>query len=267
MTRALFAKELKQYRTSFIVWSFTIVALMTMTMAAMPTMMASGGLKDLVKAYPPAFLRAFSFDLASFENPLGFYVVYGTIYVALLGSVFSISIAAGILHKEQSLGTAEFLLAKPLSRSQIFSAKLAAYALLVITINILAFFAAWACLSAFSPEPFRLESLAIVSTYSLLLALSMGGIGLIVSLTVKRMRSLIGPAIGVVLGFYLWDTVAKISEKYAVWGWLSPFKWIDMKVTAPEYSFSWWRLALFGALIVGCYLASLVVYRKKDILV
>ena len=195
MIRALFMKELKQYRTSFLVWSLTIIALMAMTMAAMPTMMASGGIKDLLKAYPPAFMRAFSFDLSTFEDPLGFYTVYSTLYVALLGSVFSISVAAGIIHKEQSLGTAEFLLAKPLSRRQIFLAKLAAYLLLVVALNIVAFFAAWASLAAFAPQPFRLGALAIISTYSFLLALAMGGIGLLTSLLVKRARSLIGPAI------------------------------------------------------------------------
>ncbi len=266
MTRALFAKELKQYRTSFLVWSLTIIALIAMTMAAMPTMMASAGLKDLLNAYPPAFLRAFSFDLSSFSDPLGFYVVYATLYVALLGSVFSISVAAGIIHKEQSLGTAEFLLAKPLSRNQIFGAKLAAYLLLVLAINVIAFFAAWTSLLAFSPGPFRLGALVIVSTYCLLLSLAMGGIGLLTSLTVKRMRSLIGPAIGIVLGFYLWDTITKIASQYEAWGWLSPFKWVDVKVTVPDYGFAWWRLVLFTALIVGCFLSSLVVYRKKDIL-
>ncbi len=266
MMRALFMKELKQYRTSFLVWSLTIIALIAMTVAAMPTMMASGGLKDLLKAYPPALLRAFSFDSSTFGDPLGFYVVYATLYVALLGSVFSISVAAGIIHKEQSLGTAEFLLAKPLSRNQIFGTKLAAYFLLVVAINLVAFLAAWASLAAFSAQPFRLAALAIVSTYCFLLALAMGGIGLLTSLMVKRARSLIGPAIGIVLGFYLWDTIAKIASRYEAWGWLSPFTWVDVRVTVPDYGFAWWRLALFAALIVGCFLSSLFIYRRKDIL-
>ena len=267
MIRALIMKELRQYRTSFLIWSLTIIALMAVTMAAMPTMMAAGGIKDLIKAYPPAFMRAFSFDLASFEDPLGFYVVYSTLYVALLGSIFSISITAGILHKEQSLGTAEFLLAKPLSRSQIYLAKLAAYLALIVAVNVISFFAAWACLSVFSAQPIRLGALAIISIYALLLALSMGGIGLLTSVTVKRMRSLIGPAIGIVLGFYLWDAVAKMAQNYEAWGWLSPFKWMDLKVTVPEYGRAWWRVVLFGVLIVGCFLSSLIVYRKKDILI
>jgi ABC-2 type transport system permease protein len=266
MIRALFAKEMKQYRTSFLIWSLTIIVLMAATMAAMPTMLGSGGIKDLLKLYPPAFMRAFGFDLSSFEDPLGFYVVYATLYVALLGSVFSISIAATILHKEQSYGTAEFLLTKPLSRTQIFLAKLAAYLTLVVAINVLSFFAAWTCLSAFSTKSVRVGALAIVSTYSLLLSLAMGGTGFLLSLSVKRMRSLTGPAIGVVLGFYFWDMVAKITQKYEAWGWLSPFKWMDLKVTVADYAFTWWRLLLFAALIVVCFGYSLVAYRKKDIL-
>jgi ABC-2 type transport system permease protein len=266
MMRALFLKELKQNRTSFLVWSLTIVALIFMTMAAMPTMMATGGIKDLLNAYPPEFMRAFSIDPTTFSDPLGFYSVYSTLYVALLGSIFSISMAATILHKEQSLGTAEFLLAKPLSRLQIYWLKLAAYLTFMVALNAIIFLAGWASLAAFSTQPFRMETLIVLSTYAFLLALSMGGVGILVSVLVKRARSLIGPAIGIALGFYFWDTVAKITQKFDAWGWLSPFKWIDLKVTVPGYDFVWWRLMMFGILIVCCFLSSSVIYRRKDIL-
>ena len=58
-----------------------------------------------------------------------------------------------------------------------------------------------------------------------------------------------------------------MAQNYEAWGWLSPFKWMDLKVTVPEYGLTWWRVVLFGVLIVGCFLSSLIVYRKKDILI
>ena len=267
MRGSLFVKELKQYRASFLVWSLTIIGLTVATMAAMPVLLSnSAGMSAFLKAFPPEMMRAFSFSLSSLADPLGFYVVYSTIYVILMGSVFSISITAGILHKEQSLGTAEFLLAKPLTRAQISLTKIAAYLALVFALNVLTFLTAWLCLKGFSPLPFRLDALAIVSVYGLLLMLAMGGIGLLVSLFVKRSRSLTGPAIGIVLGFYLIDMAAKITSKYEAYGWMSPFKWVDLDVTRAGYGFDWWRLAMFASLILAGFAASVLVYREKDIL-
>jgi ABC-2 type transport system permease protein len=267
MSGALYREELRQYRTSFLVWSLTIMALIAVTMAAMPTMFAKTALiSSFLDAYPAGFMRAFSFDPSSFSNPLGFYVVYATLYVALLGSIFSISVSAGILHKEQSMRTAEFLLAAPLTRTQVALTKIAAYLTLTTALNALSTSAAWVCLAVFSPVPFSSTGLLVMSFYNWLLALGMGGMGLLVSLVVRRTRSLTGPATGIVLGFYLWDAIAKITEKYEAYGWASPFKWMDTKVTAPGYGLSWWRVALFAGLILGCFATSVAVYRRKDIL-
>jgi ABC-2 type transport system permease protein len=268
MSWNLFLKELKQYRMSFLVWSLTIVGLIFTTIAAaMPSMLSgSASLKEFVKAFPPEFLRAFSFNLSSFEDPLGFYTVYSTLYTLMLGGIFSISITAGILHKEQAYGTAEFLLAKPLSRTRIVWTKIGAYLAIILALNLLIFFTGWLCLKAFSPSPFRFDAFLVISIYGLALILAMGGIGLLLSLLVKRMRSLVGPAIGVVLGFYLIDMAAKITTKYDAAGWVSPFKWVDVDITRAGYSLEWWRLAAFAALILCTFTASILIYRKKDIL-
>jgi len=264
---ALFFKELKTYRVSFLVWGASIVGLLVITMAAMPTMLANAStIKGFLKAYPEGFMKAFSFDPASFSDPLGFYVVYSMIYVALLGSCFSMTVGAGIIAREESLGSADFLLAKPVTRVEVALTKMAAWLLLVLVLNVVSFFAGWISLSAFSPLPWRLPPLIIMSLYCLLLSIAMGAVGLLFSLLVRRARSLTGAGIGIVLGFYLVDAVAKITERNDAWGWISPFKWMDLKVTEPGYGVTGWRVALFAALALGCAAASLVIYRRKDIL-
>lgn len=267
MNAALFRKELKFHRTAFLVWASSIVALSLITMAAMPTMLANASsISGFISAFPKAFLKAFSFDPASFTDPLGFYVVYSTLYVALLGSAFSMSVSAGIIAREESQGSADFLLAKPVTRSEVALTKIAAWLLLVIALNVVTFIAGWASLAAFSPLPWRFASYVALSVYSLLLSVSLGAVGLLFSLLVRRARSLTGPGIGIVLGFYLWDAVAKMSATYDAWGWASPFKWMDLKVTAQGYALAGWRVALFGVLAVSCAVGAVLVYRRKDIL-
>ena len=269
MSAALYWRELKLNRTLSIVWAVTIASLIFMTMAAMPTMLKNSAvLANFVKAYPPAFMKAFNFDPASFASPLGFAVVYNMIYTMLLGSIFSISITARTLHREQVERTAEFLLVRPLSRGAIFASKFAAWLTLLVAMNVVLYATGVASLALFTPEglTWSLGDFNVVSAYAMLLMLSMGGVGFLLSAAARRARSLTGPAIGIVLGFYLLDIVAKLTENYRAIGWASPFKWVDTAVTAPGYALEPWRAACFAALFGATTIAAALVWRRKDIL-
>ncbi len=269
MNAALYLKELKLNRTLSIVWAVVIVSLIFMTMAAMPSMLkSSAGMVDFLKAYPPEFLKAFNFDAASFSSPLGFSMVYNMIYTMLLGSIFSISISARMLHREQAERTAEFLLVRPIGRGTIFASKLAAWLTLMVGMNVVLFGAGAASLAVFTPEGFTwsLRDYTVVSAYAILLMLSMGGVGLLVSALARRARSLTGPAIGIVLGLYLLDIVAKITADYGAIGWASPFKWVDTAVTQAGYGLAWWRVACFAGLFAAATATAVALWRRKDIL-
>jgi ABC-2 type transport system permease protein len=263
----LFLKELKHYRVAFIAWILIIAGLMVVVMTMAPTMFQDAQrMKDFLSIYPPAMARAFSINIDMISNPLGIYVMYGTMIVMALGSVFSATVAGSILHKEQAGRTAEFLLTKPMSRLQIALIKIGAFVALAIGFSLLTTFTGWLSLEAFSPTSFSVPGLLVVSTYTLALILAIGGVSLLLSVVVKRGKSMTGPVIGIVLGFYFLDMVAKITSKYDALGWVSPFKWVDTAVTRVGYGFEWWRLGLFAALILVTVVASVLIYRRKDVL-
>jgi ABC-2 type transport system permease protein len=269
MNASLYLKELKLNRALFFIWTAIISSLIFVTMAAMPSMLKSTeGVKAFIKAYPPEFMKAFSFDATSFESPLGFFVVYNMLYTMLLGSIFSISITARMLHREQAERTGEFLLVRPLSRGTIVASKVAAWLTLLVGMNLVLYGVGAASLVAFAPDgsAWSLQDYSVISAYALGLMLAMGGIGLLVSALARRARSLTGPAIGIVLGFYLLDMVAKITTDYGVIGWISPFKWVDTTVTHPEYALEPWRIACFIGLAAAASVAAALVWRRKDIL-
>ncbi len=269
MNGALYLKELRLSRGLFIAWAAVIAVLIFVTMAAMPTMLKNTEtLRAFVSAYPPAVMKAFNFDVGAFSNPLGFAVVYNMIYTMLLGSIFSISITARALHREQAERTAEFLLVRPLGRGTIFVSKAAAWLTLLIGMNAVLFGVSVLSLVAFTPAgmTWSLADFAVISLYAFLLMLAMGGVGLLVSTVARRARSLTGPAIGIVLGFYLVDIVAKITTDYGALGWVSPFKWVDTAVTAPGYGLELWRAASFVGLFLVATTAAAAIWRRKDIL-
>jgi ABC-2 type transport system permease protein len=56
---------------------------------------------------------------------LGFYAINNIIYMMVLGSIFAIVLSSNILLKEEYNKTAEYLLTRPLTRSEVFLSKLA----------------------------------------------------------------------------------------------------------------------------------------------
>ena len=269
MIGALYLKELRLNRNQFAIWATVIVSLIAMTMAAMPSMLkSSASVAGFISAFPPEFLKAFNFDASSFSSPLGFAVVYNMIYTMLLGSIFSITITARTLHREQAERTAEFLLVRPIGRMAVFAAKAAAWLSLLAGMNAVLFAAGAASLAAFTPAGFSwsLDGYLVISAYAALLMGAMGGVGLLVSALARRARSLTGPAIGIVLGLYLLDIVAKITPDYGAIGWASPFKWLDTGVTRAGYGMTWWRAALFLGLFAVTAVAAALAWRRKDIL-
>jgi ABC-2 type transport system permease protein len=269
MIGALYLKELRLNRTQFAIWAAIIVGLIAMTMAAMPSMLKSStSVASFIAAFPPEFLKAFNFDASSFGSPLGFAVVYNMIYTMLLGSIFSITIAARTLHREQAERTAEFLLVRPIGRTAVFLVKSLAWLTLLAAMNAVLFAAGAASLAAFTPPGFTwsLRDYGVVSAYAALIMFALGGVGLLLSALAGRARSLTGPAIGIVLALYLLDIVAKMTEDYGAIGWASPFKWLDTGVTRAGYGLEWWRAALFLGLFAVTAVAALLAWRRKDIL-
>jgi len=269
MNAAIFARELRLNLTLFLAWTGTIVGMTFVVLAMMPLILGSSEqLKGFFTSTPASFLKGFSMDLSTLFDPLAYYASYSMLYTVLLGGIFSASLTARCLHREQAERTGEYLLVRPVSRGAVFASKAAACFALVLGLNLLVFATAAAGFALFTPKgsTWSPGPLAAVSLYGLLFTLGMAGIGLLVSALARRARSLTGPAVGIVLFFYLVDMVSKITEKYGAVGWVSPFKWVDVGVTRAGYGVSWWRVALFAGLIVLTVAPAAAAWRRKDIL-
>ena len=80
----------------------------------------------------------------------------------------------------------------------------------------------------------------------------------------KNERSLV---LGIVLGGYFIDAVSKITRETNVIGYLSPFRFVDNDVLRAGYGFEWWRLLYLIGLSLVLAGLSMVIYKKKDILI
>lgn len=267
MNRNLFLKEMRRNIVSLIMWTIIITLLMSVTMAVYPTFLANQskvmGMLSIVPKGALQFKGISNFnDLLS---PLGFYSANNLVYMMVLGSIFSIVLGSNILLKEEYNKTAEYLLAKPLTRGDVFFSKAAMTLLNIFLLNLFTCIAGLISLELVQINGFSLRAFLTLSAYSLLLNILFGSAGLFISTLVKRAKPVTTFAIGLVLIFYFIFTVSKISGSAAQMGYISPFKYVGMDVTNPQYRLEPWNVLYFTGISLLLGVLSYRIYLRKDI--
>ena len=272
LNKNIYFKELKHHRTSFITWCLSFIVLILLDMAFYPIIMKDDMYKQLSFLYENPFMKglmtAFGASLDVFTNVLGFYTARNTMFILLLGGFFSILLAGKILSQEEHEKTAEFLLTKPVSRSEVVWSKLAAFLSLLLTLNIVILITGFIGIEIFKGDSeYSLIAFLIHSFYSFLLMLTVGSLGLFLSLWIKRGRPTTNISIGIIIGGYFIDAASKITPTLDKIGYLSPFKYVDSSVLNPDYGLELWRLLYFLGISLLLFTLTFIFYKKKDILI
>jgi ABC-2 type transport system permease protein len=267
MNTNLFLKEIRKNALSLIVWMIIISLLVSLTMSVYRTFVENQskilGMMNLVPKGALQFKGISNFnDLLSV---LGFYSVNNIIYMMVLGSIYSIVLASNILLKEEYDKTAEFLLAWPITRSEVFFSKLAVLFLNIFLLNLVTCLAGFICMELVKTAAFSIRAFLTLSLYTLLLNLLFGAIGFFLSTLVKRPKPITTFSIGLVLIFYFIYTLSKITESASKIGYLSPFKFVDVNAINPAYKLDLWKSLYFIGISFLLVVLSHRFYKHKDI--
>jgi ABC-2 type transport system permease protein len=267
MNRNLFLKEMKRNALSLTVWMIIVTFLISLTMAVYPTFMENQskvlGMLSLVPKSAMAFKGVG--NISDLLSVMGFYAANNVIYMMVLGSIFAIVLSSNILLKEEYNKTAEYLLAWPVTRSEVFMSKAALLFLNIFLLNLVTSLAGFIWLEVVKDGPFSIKAFLILSLYTLLLNIFFGTAGLLLSTLIKKPRPITALSIGLVLIFYFIYTISKITESAAKFGYLSPFRYVRTDATSPDYNLD--LLHLFGFITASLFLAwfSYRLYKHKDI--
>ncbi|MFP4385066.1 MAG: ABC transporter permease [Spirochaetia bacterium] len=260
--------ELKRNRIRFLIWLLILGGLIAFTMAAIPSMAEDQAqMESMLEMFPEGFKKAFGMDAESWGSTLGIYSTYHIFYAYLSGAIFAISLGLDIVAKEENKRTAEFLLTRPVTRAEIMASKAAAFFIYVLALNILLALAGWAAVETSASGPLDMKPYLIFCVYGFLLNLLFGCLGLLIPSIVKRGKISAAAGIGIVLGFYFIDSLARASEVIGKIGFISPFHAADTKILDPGYSLELWRIFYFVIPIVLFTVSAFIFYRKKDIYV
>lgn len=267
INRNLFKRELRSNAVSLLIWTSVITALTALTMSFYGVFLENNQkILAMISILPEGTLQFKGIsDVDDLFSVLGFYSANNVIYMLVLGSIYSIVIASGILLREEYNKTAEFLLAWPLGRGEIFFSKAAVVFLNVLVINIVTAVAGYITLETVKREPYSTDAFIVMSAYTLLLNLFFASLGLFMSTLVKRARPITTLSIGLVLILYFIFTISNITEGLSIIGYATPYKFVGMDTLAPDYRLEFISVLYFGGLSLLLTFTAFRLYRRKEI--
>jgi ABC-2 type transport system permease protein len=267
MNKNLFLKEMRRNALSLLLWILVISLLISFTMSAYQTFVENRSkVMGMINLVPKGVLQFKGIsNVNDLLSVLGFYAVNNVIYMMVLGSIFAMVLGSNILLKEEYNKTAEYLMTKPLTRSEVFFSKAAVIFLHVIILNAVTALVGFISMKLVQKNPFSAGAFFILTLYTLMLNMLFGATGLFLSNLVKRPRPITTLGIGLVLFLYFIFTVSKITESSSGIGIISPFKYVNMEVTSPTYGLGIWNVAYFVGFALILTSISYRLFCRKDI--
>lgn len=260
----IFLHELKAVRKSTILWACSLVAVMVLFLSIFPAIAKDvDDFRKVLGSYPEGVRKALGISLDNIASLLGFYsFVFG--YILLCSSIQAMNLGTSILSKEIREKTADFLLTKPVTRTRILTAKLAASVTSLILTNVIYLGAASIMASTVKDASFEWDIFLLISLTAFLVQLLFLALGIFISVLVPKIRSVLPISLGTVFAFFVVGMLSSIISDDAV-RYITPFKYYDtayiMEHSAYQGSFILLEIVLLAALGLSSY----IIYGKKDI--
>lgn len=261
----IYLQELKTKLGSVLVWSISITALLALFSSIFSSVSNEMDLLNQVMSnYPPEILAAFGWNNMDMSTVLGFFG-FSFSFIQIMISIQAANYGYSLVSVEERELTADFLLAKPVTRKTILTAKLlAALTALWITFAVLCVVSVVSVNIFAEGRSYDSGTLAMVLISALFLQLFFLTVGMAVSLMVKKIPSVIPISLGTVFGMYVLAAFGSGLGEGTV-DYLTPFKHFEATAIVNTGHFDLPKVSISIAVIVLSIIASYVLYQRRNI--
>ncbi|MFA9396656.1 MAG: ABC transporter permease subunit [Clostridiaceae bacterium] len=260
----MYIHELKRYRKSTITWTISLVLITVLFFSMFPAFSENAGqMQEMFKGFPDEVLKALGLSTLDLSSILGFYA-YIFSYVVLCGAIQAMNLGLSSVSVEVREKTSDFLLAKPITRNEIITSKLLAIITSVLITNIFYFSTAFFMAMMLSKDSFSIKIFILISLSLFLVEIIFLALGMLISVLVKKIKSVVPISLGIVFSFYIINLFGSAigDDKFK---YVTPFKFFE-----PEYIINNGNYEMKFVLIEIIFVAvsvflSYKIYRKKDI--
>lgn len=260
-------RELRVNFRSFVIWSAILLLLFGAVFLIYPSIVASDSmdaLNEMLKVFPEDLLRAFNMDISSIDSAFGWIKTEGFVFVLLITGIYSGIMGSGILLKEESDKTIEYLNSLPVKRTQIVMNKVAAgiiYIFLMIG-GLGIFNYAGLILSG----DFDKKSYLLLSVTPIFSSIVIFSFCLLLSTFTHKTKNTIGISLGIVFASYFLNVISELSEETEVLKYVSVFTLADIRNVITDVAINPYLVMLSVALTGVFIVLTVVHYNKKELI-
>lgn len=254
--------ELRQGRTSFLIWTASIGFLLAICIFLFPEMKGQMDNVNDIFASMGSFTQAFGMDRLSFGSLIGFYAVECGNVLGLGGAFYASLCAIGILSKEEKEKTAEFLLTHPVNRKRIITEKLIAVLIQITAMNMIIYaISIGSIVTVGEAVPWKEISLLHLAYY--LLQIELGGVCFGISAFLRKGSA--GVGLGIAAMMYFLNLIANIADVVGFLKYITPFGYCDGADIVSNGRLN--GVMVFAGSVLGIcgIIIAYVKYTKKDI--
>jgi ABC-2 type transport system permease protein len=265
MNASIYKHEFRGRLKSVIIWSVAIAALILFFFSIFPIFADQAALMDQFLAKYPAELRvALGLGNLDLATVLGYYS-FLFLFVQLCLAVQAANYGVGLVSVEETDLTADFLLTKPVSRAQVMTSKLLAALTSLLITDAVIVAASLIGIAAFREgRPYSTGPLLLLLFSMIIFQLFFLGVGLAISLLVRRVRSVTPYALGLAMGMYVLSAFSGVFGDVAL-EYVTPFKHLDAAYIIHNAAYDTPLVLLDAAVTIVALVASYWLYVRRDI--
>lgn len=260
----IFRHEFQAHARTLLNWCLALVAIVLVFMSMYNSFADQAALMDQVLAnFPPALLTAFGMNGLNMSNVLGYFGLI-FLFVQICLAIQAANSGFGLVSIEENELTADFLLTRPVSRIQILNSKLLAALSSFLITNLVVAAATFAAVEWFAGSQYAAGTLLLLLGSMLPFQLFFFSVGLLVSLLVRRVRSVTPYGLGLGFGMYALSAFTDIGEVSAL-ELITPFKHFSANEIIRNGSYDPPLVLLSLSVAVISLAASYWLYLRRDI--
>jgi ABC-2 type transport system permease protein len=265
MSATIYRHEFLARLRSVIIWSIAAAATLILFFSIFPSFADQAQMiNDLWSRFPPQLKAAFGLDklnMATVIGFTGFLLIFVQLYLAIQAGNYGF----GLVSVEENEMTADFLLSKPVSRSQVWVSKVLA-ALSSMFLTTLAVWAAtWISVGAYGGgREYDPNTLFLILLTLPVFQIFFLAVGLAVSLLVKRVRSVTPYSLGLAFGAYVLSAFSGMLNEVKL-EYITPFKHFDPSYVINHNAWNGPLVLLNATVTVVCLAVSYWLYLRRDI--
>lgn len=261
-------RELKANTRALVIWSvcmFLCVISGMYKFTAYTSATATGpSINALLKTMPTSIKALFgfaSFDMATMSG----YLALLFIYVELVAAIHAALLGAGIIAKEESDKTTEYLMVKPVSRAAIITSKLVAAFLNVMVINVVTLVSFLVVVPLYSKGSDVSGEILMMTLSMFIVQLIFLSLGAVLAACMRHPKASGSVATGILFTAYFVARITDMSDKLRFLNLISPFKYFDLGRIVASNGLNLGVVLLSLALVAAFCVLTYVFYQKRDL--